>query len=244
MDLKDKNIFVTGGSRGIGAAIVEEVAAQGARVFFTYSSNEQLAHQLIARLPGKGHKAFSMNLQDLTSIETAFEAASEVGLHGVVNNAGMKADQLLLRLKAEDFETVLKANLTGNFWVTKLAVKHMLKRQAGSVVNLTSVVGQTGNPGQSNYAASKAGLEAFTKSVAQEVASRNIRLNCVAPGFIETDMTQSLPEAVKAELLKKIPMQRIAAPKEVAHAVCFLLSDKSSYITGHSLNVNGGMYMI
>lgn len=245
MKLEGKKIFVTGGSRGIGSSIALMAAELGARVAITYASNEAKARETLEKLPGSGHLCVPMNLSDRASIDSALEKVlvEFAGLSGVVNNAGLKADNLILRMKAEDFEKVLEANLTGSFWVTKLAVKAMLKNQSGSIVNISSVVAHLANPGQANYSASKAGLEAMTRSVAMEVASRNLRINCVAPGFIQTDMTDSLPESVRMELQKRIPLQRIAEPQEVAAAVCFLLSDLSSYITGHTLHVNGGMWM-
>ncbi len=244
--LEGKNILVTGGSRGIGAALVKVLADKGAKVAFTYNSNQTSAEQLLGMLPGNGHKAVMMNISDQDSVEKSFEeVVSHFGgvLDGVVNNAGITKDQLLLRMKAEDFQTVIDTNLKGTFLVTKAALKPMLKSRKGSIVSITSIIGQMGNPGQSNYAASKAGIEAFMKSTAYEVASRGIRANCVAPGFIETDMTHALNEEQKKGILSRIPLERIAAPEEVAYAVAFLLSDESRYVTGHTLSVNGGMRM-
>lgn len=243
--LQNKKILVTGGSRGIGAAMVQWLANQGAQVAFTYSSREESAQKVLSGLPGQGHFFVRMNLQDESSVESALNQVIEKfgSLDGVVNNAGMTKDTLLLRMKTEDFDQVLQTNLRGNFLVVRGVLKGMLKARAGSIVNITSVIGQTGNAGQANYAASKAGLEAFSRSVAQEVASRGIRVNCVAPGFIATEMTDVLTEDQKKAILENIPMQRIAAPEEVASAVGFLLSDDSKYITGHTLSVNGGLFM-
>lgn len=243
--LAGKRIFVTGGSRGIGAAIALDLAQQGARVAISYSSQEAAAKQVVDSLPGTGHFALQMDLMKEETIEQAFAILKDhfQGLDGLVNNAGLKQDQLLLRMKSADFHQVIQANLTGAFLTTKLAIKEMVRARSGSVVQITSVSSQMGNPGQSNYAAAKAGLEAFTKSVANEVASRSVRLNCVSPGFIETDMTKTLSEEIRSSLLEKIPMGRIAEPAEVAAAVSFLLSDRASYITGHTLNVNGGLWM-
>jgi 3-oxoacyl-[acyl-carrier protein] reductase len=244
-ELKNKKIFVTGGSRGIGAGIVKILAQKGAQVAFTYSSREDAAQEVLKSLPGEGHFFLPMDIKDETSIqkavETVLEKFSEVD--GVVNNAGITKDTLLLRMKADDFDQVINTNLRGTFLVTKAFLKSMLKARRGSIVNITSVIGQTGNPGQANYAASKAGTEAFARSTAAEVASRGIRVNCVAPGFIATEMTHILSEDVKNQILHKIPLGRIAEPDEVAYAVAFLLGDESKYITGQTLNVNGGLYM-
>jgi 3-oxoacyl-[acyl-carrier protein] reductase len=243
--LNGKKILVTGGSRGIGAAIVEWLAGHGAQVAFTYSSREDSAQQVLAKLPGSGHFYVRMDLRDEASIDQAISQTLEKfgALDGVVNNAGMTKDGLLLRMKTEDFDSVISTNLRGTFMVVRGGVKGMLKSRAGSIVNITSVIGQTGNAGQANYAASKAGLEAFSRSAAKEVASRSIRINCVAPGFIATEMTGVLTEDQRKSILSQIPMQRIAEPHEVAAAVGFLLGDDSKYITGHTLSVNGGLFM-
>ncbi len=248
MNLSGKNILVTGGSRGIGAGIVRTLATAGARVAFTYTSQPDAAQSLLADLPKPAHGehfTFEMNIGHEDSIEKGLALVLEKfgGLDGLVNNAGVTRDQLLLRMKAEDFDHVLQTNLRGTFLCTKVAVKAMLKAKRGSVVNITSVIGHSGNAGQSNYAASKAAIEAFSKSVAQEVGSRSIRVNCIAPGFIRTDMTDKLPEAQKNAILAKIPMQKFGEAREVANCVAFLLSDESSYITGQTIHVNGGMYM-
>jgi 3-oxoacyl-[acyl-carrier protein] reductase len=245
-DLEGKKIFVTGGSRGIGASIVRHLASQGANVAFSYSSNEASAKALIAQLPQpEKHLMLRLDISDVNSVEEAFALIqSQFGdLDGVVNNAGITKDQLLLRMKPDDFDCVINTNLRGTFLVTKAAIKGMLKARKGSIVNITSVIGQTGNAGQANYAASKAGTEGFTKSVAKEVASRGIRVNCIAPGFINTEMTHVLTEDQKKGILSQIPLGRIAEPEEIAFAVSFLLGDQSKYITGHTLSVNGGMFM-
>lgn len=243
--LSAKKIFVSGGSRGIGAAIVKTLALQGAQVAFTYSSNEAAAQEVLKNLTGSGHMMVQMDLLQETSITSAIEKvlAHFSEIDGVVNNAGITKDQLLLRMKTEDFDSVIQTNLRGTFLVTKGFLKGFLKSRKGSIVNITSVIGQTGNPGQANYAASKAGTEGFSKSTALEVASRGIRVNCVAPGFIKTEMTAVLTEEQKKAILSKIPLDRIAEAEEVAAAVAFLLSDDSRYITGQTLNVNGGMYL-
>lgn len=242
--LTGKKYFVTGGSRGIGAAIVENLAERGAQVCFTYSSQEEAAKKVLERLPGNGHFCVQMNLTDETNVTQALDRVTEKwsDVDGVVNNAGITKDQLLLRMKTEDFDQVIAANLRGTFLVCKYFAKLFLKARKGNVVNITSVIGQTGNAGQSNYAASKAGIEAFTKSMALELASRGVRANCIAPGYIGTEMTAVLSEEVKKAILAKIPMATIGEAKDVANAVAFLLSDESKYITGQTLSVNGGMF--
>jgi 3-oxoacyl-[acyl-carrier protein] reductase len=244
-DLKGKNILVTGGSRGIGAGIVKCLARQGARVAFSYTSRPELAEQILKDLPGEGHFTLKMNVAEAESVEAAFsEVLEKMGsLQGLVNNAGVTKDQLLLRMKPEDFESVLEVNLTGCFLCTKIAVKNMLKQRSGSIVNMTSVIGHIGNGGQANYAASKAGILGFTKSVAQEVASRGIRANCVAPGFIVTDMTDAMSEDQKTQIAGRIPLGRLGQVDDIASAVSFLLGDESTYITGQTIHVNGGLYM-
>ena len=243
--LTNKKFFVTGGSRGIGAGIVKLLAELGAQVCFTYSTNESKAQELLKSLPGAGHSCFQLNVSELNSIEqvAAQVTAMWPEVDGVVNNAGITKDQLLLRMKPEDFNQVIQTNLTGAFAVTKAFSKSMLKARKGTFVNISSVIGSTGNAGQSNYAASKGGLEAFTKSVALELASRGIRANCVAPGYISSDMTQALSEDQLKNFSEKIPLQRPGESHEVAAAVAFLLSDSASYITGQTLHVNGGMYL-
>lgn len=243
--LEGKNILVTGGSRGIGAGIVKWLATQGARVAFTYTSRPEAAQKILDDLPGEGHLVLPMNVGESASVEDAFKNCLEKmgSLQGLVNNAGVTKDQLLLRMKEDDFKSVLDVNLTGTFTCTKLAVKAMLKAREGSIVNLTSVVGHSGNPGQANYTASKAGVLGFSKSVALEVASRGIRVNCVAPGFIVTDMTEAMTDAQKKEISDRIPLGRLGQVDDISAAVSFLLSDQSTYITGQTLHVNGGLYM-
>lgn len=243
--LAGKKIFVTGGSRGIGASLVKWLAQNQAQVAFTYSSSEAQAQDILKSLPGQGHLCLQMNVADETSVNQVIDQVYErMGdLDGVVNNAGITADGLLLRMKSEDFDKVINTNLKGAFLVTKAVARPMLKARKGSIVNITSVIGQTGNAGQANYAASKAGIEAISKSVAQELGSRGIRVNCVAPGFIATEMTQVLSDDVKAKILSKIPQGIYGTAEDVAACVGFLLSDDSKYITGHTLNVNGGMFM-
>ncbi|MFN8791312.1 MAG: 3-oxoacyl-[acyl-carrier-protein] reductase [Bdellovibrionales bacterium] len=244
-DLKNLSYFVTGGSRGIGRAIVQTLAQSGARVAFSYASQESVAQEVLKSLPGEGHFVVPLRLEDPSSIEQAVEAVLEKMPQpsGLVNNAGLTRDNLMLRMKVQDWDDVLNSNLRGTFLVTQGFLKSFLKARQGSIVNVASVIGRIGNAGQANYAASKAGLIGFSKSLAREIGSRGIRVNCVAPGFIKTDMTKDLPEMVQQQLLSQIPLGYLAEPDDVAHAVKFLLSPESRYITGHTLDVNGGMFM-
>lgn len=243
--LKDKNLVVTGSSRGIGAGIARSLAEQGAKIAVTYSSNPDSAKKVVESLPGNGHLLIALNVSDAASVEKGFNEILEKFEHidGLVNNAGITRDGLLMRMKDEDFDAVIATNLRGAYLCTKAVMRPMLKARRGSIVNISSVIGQMGNAGQSNYAASKGGLEGFTRSVAQEVASRSIRVNAIAPGFIVTDMTDALDEKQKEAIQSKIPMQRLGTVDDVAQAVSFLLSDMSLYITGQVLQVNGGLYM-
>jgi 3-oxoacyl-[acyl-carrier protein] reductase len=211
----------------------------------TYTSNSAMASEVLSSLDGSGHLLLKLDIGSEESVALAFEeiAAKWGRVDGVVNNAGITRDQLLLRMKTEDFQSVIDTNLKGTFLCTRSAAKMMLKARAGSIVNITSVIGEMGNAGQSNYAASKAGIEGFTKSVAQEIGSRSIRLNCVAPGFIVTDMTEAMTDQAKSAILSKVPLNTLGDVDDIANAVSFLLSDEAKYITGQTLSVNGGMYM-
>ena len=241
----DKTILVTGSSRGIGRAIALKLAEQGARVAITYSSNPQAAEKVLGQLAGSGHLMLHLNVSDEASVTAAFEEISAKWgkLDGLVNNAGITRDTLILRMKADDFQAVIDTNLKGVFLCTRAAVKMMLKARIGSIVNITSVIGEMGNAGQSNYAASKAGVHGFAQSIAKEVASRNIRVNCVAPGFIVTDMTESMTDTQKKAILDNVPLGTLGDTDDVANAAMFLLSHEAKYITGHTLSVNGGLYM-
>lgn len=245
--LEGKKILVTGGSRGIGASIVRYLDALGARLAFTYTSDPAQAEALLKELKHPDlHRVFALRLQDEEQIQTSIDQILEFfggEIDGLVNNAGITRDQLFMRMKTEDFDQVIQVNLRGTFLVTKAALRTFMKQRRGSIVNITSVIGQTGNAGQANYAASKGGVELMSRSLAMEVASRHVRVNCVAPGFIATEMTQNLSDQQKDAIISKIPMQRVAEPEEVASVVAFLLGDGSSYITGATLSVNGGMYM-
>ena len=248
MDLLGRRIFITGGSGGIGAATVKEAAAQGAQVAFSYNKGKQKADSLLKELDvlSSKMKAFAVQM-DLTDQDSIAKACKEVlegfggQIDGVVNNAGMTQDQILLRMNFEEFHLPIKTNLYGSYLVSKCFLKTMLKAKKGAFVHVTSVSGQIGQLGQANYAASKAGIEAFSKSLARELASRGIRSNCIAPGFIHTEMTKELSN--QEELLSLIPMKKIAETQQVAKPICFLLSDAANYITGHTLNVNGGLLM-
>lgn len=246
MRLENHKILVTGGSRGIGAGIVQHLANLGANVAFTFSSNKESAEKLLKSLPHpEKHFCTQMNISDEKSVDEAFNQVFEKfgTLDGLVNNAGITKDQLILRMSMEDFDEVYRVNLRGTFYCTKLAIKPMLKARKGSVVHISSVVGHTGNPGQTNYTATKSGIEAFSRSLALELSSRNIRSNCVAPGFIESDMTQSLNDEQRQKMLERVPLGKIGTALDVAHCVAFLLSNETNYITGHTLHVNGGLYM-
>ncbi len=246
LNLKDKVVLVTGGSRGIGRSIAQLFSEAGAKVALTYQANELAAQDTLKDLKGSGHKIYKLNISSPENVEEVMgQITTEMGgLNILVNNAGITKDQLLLRLKAQDWDQVLETNLRGVFLTTKLAVKFMLKARAeGSIINITSVIGQTGNPGQSSYAASKAGIIAFTKSIALEVASRQIRLNCIAPGFIRSDMTDSLTDEQKKVILDRVPLGSMGEAWDVAAACLFLASPLARYITGQTLNVNGGLYM-
>lgn len=246
MNNETPTALVTGGSRGIGRAIAQTLASDGFQVLLTYVSRPEEAESVVAAIQDAGGqaRAFRLDVGDPSSITEFFaaEIKNRVNLSVLVNNAGITKDGFLVRMKDEDFDAVLNVNLRGAFTCTREAAKIMSKNRYGRIVNITSVVGQMGNAGQINYASAKAGLLGLTKSCAKELAARNITVNAVAPGFIETDMTSSLSDEVRAEYAQGIPLRRMGTAQEVAHAVAFLASDKASYITGQVLAVNGGMY--
>lgn len=246
MDLEGKVIIVTGGSQGIGAEIVKKLAHQKSKVII-WDIQEDKANELANDLNKQGYFCIAEKV-DITNeemIKSNFEKIIEKfnSLYGLVNNAGITKDNLILRMTSEQWHQVIETNLTSIFYCSKYAIKYMLKEKEGSIVNISSVVGIMGNIGQVNYAASKAGVIGFTKALAKEVASHNIRVNAVAPGFIQTPMTDKLPPQIKEKFLQNIPMSRFGTCEEVANAVLFLLSKASSYITGTIINVNGGLLM-
>jgi len=236
--------LVTGASRGIGAAIAERLARDGARVIGTATTAEGAA-RIGASLAAQGGRGVVLDVVKPDSIETVLEdIESKEGAVGILcNNAGITRDTLLLRMKEEDWDVVLDTNLASVFRLSKAVLRGMMKARKGRIVSITSVVGLTGNPGQANYAAAKAGILGFTKSLAREVGSRGITVNAIAPGFIDTDMTRALAEAQRAALNAQIPLGRLGQPADIAAAVAFLCSPDGAYITGETLHVNGGMYM-
>ena len=236
--------LVTGASRGIGRAIAMALAAQGMKVIGTATSEAGAAAigEALGALGGSGLK---LDVTDGAALDAAIDGIVKQhgGLQVLVNNAGITRDTLSMRMKDEDWDAVLDTNLKAVFRASRAAIRPMMKQRYGRIVNITSVVGASGNPGQANYAAAKAGVAGMTRSLARELGSRGITVNCVAPGFIDTDMTQSLPEAQKAALLAQIPVGRLGLAAEIAHAVAFLASPLAGYVTGTELHVNGGMYM-
>ena len=244
--LSEQVALVTGASRGIGAAIADALAAQGALVVGTATS-ESGARAIDIRLADSGLQGRGVVL-DVSKQQAIDEAIKDIGAEEgaptiVVNNAGITRDNLLMRMKSEEWQAVIDTNLSGLFYLCKACLRGMMKARQGRIINITSVVGLTGNPGQANYAAAKAGILGFSKSLAREVGSRNITVNSIAPGFIDTDMTRSLAEEQRTALLNQIPLGRLGNSADVAEAVLFLASNAGAYITGETLNINGGMYM-
>ena len=244
--MSNRVAFVTGSSRGIGRATALALQQAGYDIVvasFEVEKNEEVAAEL--RAAGGNAMTTNLNLTSLDSVRASFaEAYKQFGrIDVLVNNAGITKDGLAMRMKPEDWNLVLQINLTGAFYATQQVLPAMVKQRSGRIVNIASVVGQAGNPGQANYVASKAGIIGLTKALAQEVASRSITVNAVAPGFIETDMTAVLPQEVRDKMLAAIPLKRMGRPEDVAAAVRFLASDDAAYITGHVISVNGGMYM-
>ncbi|WP_047248724.1 3-oxoacyl-ACP reductase FabG [Chromobacterium subtsugae] len=244
MSLQGKVALVTGASRGIGAAIADALLAEGAVVIGTATS-ESGAAAIHERLSAKGGAGRVLNVTEDGAVEALIESVEkEFGAVAVlVNNAGITRDGLLMRMKDEDWDAIMDTNLKSVFKASKAVMRGMMKARSGRIINIASVVGAMGNAGQANYAAAKAGIIGFTKSMAREVGSRNITVNCVAPGFIDTDMTRALPEAQREALVGQISLGRLGDAKDIADAVVFLASDRAAYITGQTLHVNGGMLM-
>jgi 3-oxoacyl-[acyl-carrier protein] reductase len=243
-----KTALVTGASRGIGRAIAVALARGGAKVALNYAGNQAAAEEALRLVREAGAPEARLFRFDVADPVAAAKAVDEVvstmgGLHILVNNAGIALDQLVMRVKDEDWQRQLDVNLSGAFHLIRAAARPMMKARGGSIVNLTSVVGEMGNAGQAGYAATKAGLIGLTKSVARELASRNVRVNAVSPGYIDTDMTASLPEDAKRKMAEMIPLGRLGSAEDVAAAVAWLCSDQASYVTGEVLRVNGGMHM-
>lgn len=242
MELKGQVAVVTGGSRGIGLAISGALAEAGAQVAVV-ARDESRAGDAAAQLPGEGHRGYAADVGSSDSVDAMIKRVEQEmgGIDILVNNAGVTRDNLLMRIKDEDWDQVLDTNLRGAFNTVRAASRGMMKKRAGRVINITSVVGITGNKGQANYAASKAGLIGLTKSVAKELASRGILVNAVAPGYIETDMTAELPDAAREALMEQISVGRLGKPEDIASVVRFLAGPGASYITGQVLVVDGGM---
>jgi 3-oxoacyl-[acyl-carrier protein] reductase len=246
-DFHGRVVLVTGGSRGIGRACAVAFAKAGATVIVGYARNEAAAQETMSALSGAAGRgaALRLDVSDAHACAAAVESITKE--HGrfdvLVNSAGIAVDGLVMRIKDEDWDRQINTNLKGAFALIRAASRQMIKQKAGAIVNISSVVGETGNAGQAAYSASKAGLIGLTKSLARELASRNIRVNAVSPGFIATDMTSAIPVPAKEKLLDSIPLARLGTAEEVAQAVLFLASDAASYITGEVLKVNGGMYM-
>ena len=247
MNLKGKTVLITGGSRGIGRAIALAFAEEGTNVIINYTSDEENAKDVIKEIEKFGVKGLAVraNISKAEEVNSMFDKIKEDFdmIDILINNAGITRDSLFIGMKEKDWDEVIEVNLKGMFLCTKAVIRKMLRQKYGRIVNISSVVGVIGNPGQANYCASKAGVIGFTKSLAREVASRNITVNAIAPGFIGTDMTKVLPENIKESVMKTIPMGRYGNPEDVANVVVFLSSDRADYITGQVIHIDGGMAM-
>lgn len=239
-------VLVTGGSRGIGSAIAITLGKAGYQIILTYVNGAEDAASVAEEIESNGQRAaaFALNVGDPAAIEDFFQAEikDKINLYALINNAGITSDAVLLRMKDENFDRVIDVNLRGPFVCSREAAKLMTRKRTGRIVNISSVVGQTGNPGQANYSAAKAGLIGLTKTCARELASRNITVNAIAPGFIETDMTRALDEKAREAYKASIPLGRLGTVMDVAETAAFLVSDKAAYITGQVIGVNGGLY--
>ena len=243
INLKNKNIIVTGASGGIGNSIVKKLSEAGANILASGTKVEKLKE---LKTNFDKIKVMDFNISQSEKIEEFVEEATKTlggSLHGIINNAGITQDNLAIRMSLEEWEKVININLTSTFLMSKFAIKKMLKNKTGKIVNITSVVGHTGNLGQANYTASKAGIIAMSKSLAIEYAKKNININCISPGFIKTAMTDKIDDKFKEAIISKIPSSRLGEPDDIANAVLFLISNQSDYINGETLHVNGGMYM-
>lgn len=247
MRFEEKVAVVTGASRGIGAEIAKTLAKEGAKVVVNYSGSEAKAQEVVAEIEALGSEAIAVRADVSNSEDVKAMMDETIATFGkidfLVNNAGITRDNLLMRMKEDEWDDVMNINLKGVFVCTKAVTRQMMRQRSGKIVNVASIVGVAGNPGQANYVAAKAGVIGLTKTTAQELASRNILVNAVAPGFITTDMTDALPEDVKEGMLQMIPLKRLGEPEHVAKTVAFLLSDDANYITGQTIHIDGGMVM-
>lgn len=245
--LDGKVAVVTGASRGIGRAIALSLAKEGAKIVVNYSGSEQKAMQVVDEINSMGTQAIAVqaNVSDVESVTNLMDSAmKEFGsIDILVNNAGITRDNLIMRMKEDEWDDVINTNLKGVFLCTKAVSRQMMKQRAGRIINISSIVGVMGNAGQANYVAAKAGVIGLTKTTARELASRNILVNAIAPGFITTEMTDALPEDMKSAMLSQIPLSKLGQPEDIAKAVVFLASDDASYMTGQTLHIDGGMYM-
>ena len=244
-EFKGQVALVTGASRGIGAAIALELAKQGLQVIGTATTDDGAAKITAALSAYPGCRGANLNVNDAAAGEALIDdiVKTQGGLHVLINNAGITRDTLAMRMKDDDWDAVLDTNLKAVFRMSRAAIRPMMKQRYGRIISITSVVGASGNPGQANYAAAKAGVAGMTRALARELGSRNITVNCVAPGFIATDMTAALPEAQHQALMAQIPLGKLGAPEDIAHAVSYLASPLAGYVTGQELHVNGGMHM-